>query len=148
MGVGRVEVEMDEAKARLASLPAAKGVPQADMSKTEVVEFEYEDERHFVEIRASSWGMDKDLVRGSKVERYEDDEGRVRTIYDLHSFASQTDRIFKMYVLNINGSPWHPTSRPVESFPGPWINAFMEAFRARTGVETALGEARGKSDAP
>ncbi len=134
-------------KARLESLPRATEIPTTDEAATQPIEFEFEGTLHVIEIRASTYGRQKELMRGMKGDEYEDEEGRTHRVRDYYAESDLIDRVFRDWVLTINGRSWRydmPAMATLGDPTGGWLKAFSQAFVESTGLEDVLDEARKK----
>ncbi len=145
-------------KDRIMGLPPETDPPQVDENEVVPVYFEYKGKRAEVEIRSSTYGRAMELMRGGKTVEYEDTivgvDGKEKvvtfTVRDTHSGASRLKKLFRDYVVTVDGKSWSQAAMPVERFPPGWMFAFGEAFAetAELDVSTTIAEAREKSDAP
>lgn len=111
-----------------------------------------------VVIHAENWGRAKAIMRGGKTTTYEvtvlNDDGkeevRKYTVRDHHSGAAVVDRLFKTYVISVNGDPFSLAAMHPDAYPSPWMTAFINAFNKKSGlsIDASLVEARGKSETP
>lgn len=137
-------------------------VPEEEVS----VEFEaahpdYPDQEKVwnrVVIKASNWGRAKAMMRGGKTDTYEvtvlDETGKEQvqkhTVRDHHSTAAALDRLFKTYVVTVNGASFSMAAMHPDTYPPAWMTAFILEFNKKAGlsIEATLAEARGKSETP
>ncbi len=109
-------------------------------------------------VHAENWGRAKEMMRGGKTDTYEvtvlDENGKEQvekhTVRDHHSGASSADRMFKTYVVSVNGASFSMAAMHPDTYPSPWMAAFINAFNEKTGLSIGptLAEARGKSETP
>lgn len=152
------ELSKEDRLARIRALPHDTNIPQVDENETVPVEFEYKEKLQEVEIRSSTLGRAMELARGGKVSEYEDTvigaDGKEKTVIitvrDTHSGMARLVKLFKLYVVTVNGNSWSQAAAPVERFPPAWAAAFGEAFAETAGLDipSTFTEAREKSDAP